>query len=79
MELSLCFGTTASLQLLTFRRKDSGGPVIVEGADGDLLAGVVSSGDRDCSGLPGVFTRVSAYEQWIKDEACDGNNLTNCT
>ena len=59
-------------------RGDSGGPAIVEGADGDLLAGLTSRGDRDCSGRPGIFTRVSAYEQWIKDEACDGNNLTNC-
>jgi hypothetical protein len=57
---------------------DSGGPVIVEGPDGDLVAGITSFGVEGCGEEPGVFTRVSAYEQWIKDEACNGNDLTSC-
>ena len=60
-------------------RGDSGGPVIVEDTDGDIVAGLTSYGTRNCGELPAVFTRVSAYEQWIKDEACNGNNLSNCT
>ena len=50
----------------------------MEGPGGDLLAGITSVGQSDCGEKPGGFTRVSAYEQWIKDEACNGNDLTSC-
>jgi len=43
---------------------DSGGPVV----QGGVLVGIVSWGKRDCTGdgEPGVYTRVSAYADWIK-------------
>ncbi len=50
---------------------DSGGPLVVtypdaDGLDADVLLGVVSFG-RDCGvvGEYGVYTRVSAYSDWI--------------
>jgi secreted trypsin-like serine protease len=50
---------------------DSGGPLVVsypdpDGLDADVLLGVVSFG-RDCgvAGEYGVYTRVSAYSDWL--------------
>lgn len=42
---------------------DSGGPVVQDG----VLVGIVSWGKRECAGdgVPGVYTRVSAYADWI--------------
>ncbi len=47
---------------------DSGGPLLLKGDGYELIQiGIVSYGSRDCSsGLPGVYTRVSAYVDWIK-------------
>lgn len=47
---------------------DSGGPLIVfESDDEPVQVGIVSYGDSDCpSTRPSVFTRVSAYNSWIK-------------
>jgi transmembrane serine protease 9 len=46
---------------------DSGGPLMVEGADGvDRLVGIVSFGSGCAVAAPiTVFTRVSAYSAWI--------------
>ena len=49
-------------------RGDSGGPLI--GRDGDdnpyILVGVVSTGTTTCGiGVPGIFTRVTHYRDWI--------------
>jgi secreted trypsin-like serine protease len=47
---------------------DSGGPVVLGGAK-PMLVGVVSWGETTCAGnaMPGVYTRVGAYAQWIDD------------
>ncbi len=48
---------------------DSGGPLIVETATGPEQIGIVSWG-MDCaqSGAPGVYTRPSAFSDWIKQQ-----------
>lgn len=50
---------------------DSGGPLIVADSDGVgyLLAGIVSFGDGcdPASGVAEVYTRVSQYEDWIRE------------
>jgi secreted trypsin-like serine protease len=42
---------------------------VVLGGAQPLLVGVVSWGETTCSGnaMPGVYTRVGAYAQWIED------------
>jgi len=58
---------------------DSGGPLVLApegaGADGydgsdDIQLGLTSFGRICGSENPGVFTRVSGYEYWIKDRVC---------
>jgi len=47
---------------------DSGGPLVADdGRGGVLQVGVVSFGSGSCTdtNLPGVYTRVSAYRDWI--------------
>lgn len=45
---------------------DSGGPLVVPSGDGFVQVGVVSWG-RGCGGaLPGVYTRVATFSDWIK-------------
>jgi trypsin len=50
---------------------DSGGPLIVEGRStaSDLLVGLVSWG-RGCTILPGVYSRISAEYQWLREQIC---------
>lgn len=51
---------------------DSGGPLIRTSADGcPILLGVVSYGTRECAreNSPSVYTRVSAYIDWIRQQA----------
>jgi secreted trypsin-like serine protease len=47
---------------------DSGGPLVVKDETGYVQVGVVSLGDPDCvvEGLPGIYTRVSAFEPWLR-------------
>lgn len=48
---------------------DSGGPLVVNNGTRWMEAGVVSFG-FDCAqpGFPGVYARVSQYENWIKSQ-----------
>ncbi len=48
---------------------DSGGPVVFTNGRPNYLVGVVSWGKTDCASdvMPGVYTRVGAYTQWIED------------
>lgn len=47
---------------------DSGGPLVVKDETGYVQVGVVSLGDPDCvpEGLPGIYTRVAAFEPWLR-------------
>jgi len=56
---------------------DSGGPLLVDG----VAVGIVSFGSgcaRD--NVPAVYTRISAYEEWISNGICDlsGNPPVSC-
>ena len=49
---------------------DSGGPLIQRDGDGETtVIGIVSWGFNPCGskGKPSVYTRVSAYVDWIQD------------
>ena len=52
---------------------DSGGPALVTGTSAatDVQVGIVSFG-TGCAftGIPGVYTRVSAYSKWIQSNIC---------
>lgn len=49
---------------------DSGGPLAIE--DGEEVVGVVSYGTRICSmGEPDVYTRVSQFTSFIKENCGD--------
>ena len=51
---------------------DSGGPMVVREFNGDpwYQAGIVSFGPTPCgkTGVPGVYTKVSAFLPWIKSK-----------
>ena len=52
---------------------DSGGPLVWKSPDGPVLVGLVSFGDGCARKLKyGIYTRVSAYRDWI-DRAIAGN------
>jgi secreted trypsin-like serine protease len=54
---------------------DSGGPLVFKGPDGPILVGIVSWGEGCGRKLKyGVYTRVSAYSDWIKSVTSDGKN-----
>jgi hypothetical protein len=53
-----------------------GGPLIVRdvnGADGDVIVGIVSWG-IGCGIMPGVFARVSSGYDWIQATVCESSN-----
>ena len=45
---------------------DSGGPMSCLDGDTWYVAGITSWGVVTCQGLPGVYTRVSKYWEWIE-------------
>merc|ERR1711937_1085154 len=53
---------------------DSGGPLIRKGSgiDRDTLVGLVSWG-RECAedGVPGVYSRISYFYDWIVETVCE--------
>ncbi|MCJ8312882.1 MAG: serine protease [Saccharospirillaceae bacterium] len=57
---------------------DSGGPLIVNIAGRWKLVGLVSFGVQVCalSGYPSVFTRLSQYSDWIKEQGVPANEST---
>jgi len=57
-------------------RGDSGGPAIVLGKDpsSDVQVGIISFGASECSTGSTVYSRVSGYENWIKERVCIGDN-----
>jgi len=54
---------------------DSGGPMMC-GDDLDKLAGVTSFGHPFCEDTPSVYTRVSAYKQWIENITSDDKDIS---
>jgi len=60
---------------------DSGGPLIMKGGDGDksdVLVGIVSWG-VGCGLHPGVYSRVSSQQDWIRDTVQEyGGNVKMC-
>jgi secreted trypsin-like serine protease len=46
---------------------DSGGPLVVAGAQGPLLAGVVSFGPG-CGGSPTAYTRLAVQSTWLQSQ-----------
>lgn len=57
--------------LLTFLafQGDSGGPLVTKNVSQWVQGGVVSFGSGcGLDGFPGVYTRVSKYESWIKSQ-----------
>jgi len=54
---------------------DSGGPLSIELNERHVLVGIISFGTIQCDGrLPGVYTKVSSYVDWIQDTISE--NLT---
>ncbi|KAL7545847.1 hypothetical protein ACHAWF_009195 [Thalassiosira exigua] len=51
---------------------DSGGPLVIRSGSGDVQVGVVSWG-VSCAhkDFPGVYARISAQYQWIRQHVCD--------
>lgn len=62
---TICAGSTSGDTC----ESDSGGPLIGNfvhrGKSRDILFGLTSYGDAECSGLFGVYTDVNAYKSWI--------------
>ena len=57
------------LSLYFVSQGDSGGPMSVKDADGTFrVIGIVSWGIGCASGYPGVYTRVTPFNQWVKDK-----------
>lgn len=54
---------------------DSGGPLVIRQSSGDLQVGVVSWG-VSCAheDFPGVYARISAKYDWIRQNVCEGSS-----
>lgn len=60
---ALCAGSTDPAK--DSCQGDSGGPLTRDDGGRRVLAGLVSNGKGCATGLPAVYTRVSAYDGWI--------------
>jgi Trypsin len=50
---------------------DSGGPLIRQSSGTNIIVGIVAWGEGCASeDYPGVYTRVSTYDQWIQETMC---------
>ena len=59
---------------------DSGGPLIIGSGQDTRLIGLVSWGSQVCAeDDPGVYTRISHYETWLKDQGVPFSPLPSAT
>jgi len=62
-------------------RGDSGSPLVLPSGNGDMLVGLVSWG-RGCAIYPGVYTRMSHFYDWSREQVCylssDPPTYLNC-
>ncbi|XP_059482221.1 transmembrane protease serine 9-like [Neocloeon triangulifer] len=59
---------------------DSGGPYVLNAAAADATqVGIVSFGGESCLGTPSVYTRVSAYLNWISTKKTEVESATTTT
>jgi hypothetical protein len=70
------------LFLLVLTKLCTGGPLVITGASpkNDVLVGLTSYGYDPCGGIgiPGVYTRISAFVEWIEGTlSCVNSN--SCT
>lgn len=74
-ENQLCVGGTAGRDSC---RGDSGGPLMVIIDNHWHLAGIVSVGPVDCGteGVPGIYTRLGSYLEWVAGRIELEANLT---
>jgi len=63
IDSQLCFGTANQGGC----KGDSGGPLVCRKDNHWTQVGIVSWGSPTCKTYPTVFTKVSAYRQWIDD------------
>lgn len=62
-DLQLCINQTTSGSY----KGDSGGPLLtIMGGGGDTQIGIVSFDARDDVTMPGVYTKVSVYQDWMR-------------
>lgn len=58
---------------------DSGGPLVVENGGSWDLVGVVSAGFKCDAGMPGLYTKVSAFVPWINGIVCQTSGDYYCS
>jgi trypsin len=56
---------------------DDGGPLVINGYDGDIQVGVISASLCATDPFPGVYARVSEAYEWIQDEVCARSNYAS--
>lgn len=63
VDTQICFGTATQGGC----KGDSGGPLVCRKDNHWIQVGIVSWGSPTCKTYPTVFTKVSAYRQWIDE------------
>jgi len=54
---------------------DSGGPAILQNRNQNFQIGIISFGAPECSRGVTTYTRISGYENWIKNRVCTRNDI----